>query len=162
MAKFFIAAVVLVAVLLWRLIVTMLMRLFGIHLPLQPFGRDRKRASQLLTFSQSVSEGVLVLGCGLFIAMTLFEYFAWKYWNAPARDFSLRIRVYAIVWPAYGLLMGRSEGVITESEVATRRCRRYRGVESATAFHTVGECNCDSSSTGFLCAVNLCEATLSA
>jgi hypothetical protein len=106
-AKFFIAPVViLLALLLWWFVSTLIMRLFGVRLPFNPFSKDRKRASQLLTFSQSVWVGVLFQGCGMFIAMTLFEYLAWKYWNAPSRDFSLRIRVYVVLWPAYGLLMG--------------------------------------------------------
>ncbi|MGP0019006.1 MAG: hypothetical protein ACLPHP_10590 [Candidatus Sulfotelmatobacter sp.] len=107
MARFFIAGVVLLAVpLLWLCIATLLMRLFGARVPLLPFTKEGRRAVQLLTFSQSVWQGVLSFGCGMFIAMTLFEYLSWRYWNIPSTDFPIRIRVYAVLWPAVGLFVG--------------------------------------------------------
>jgi hypothetical protein len=91
---------------LWQFVATLLMRMFGVQLPLQPFGKGRKRAPQLLTFSQSVWFGVLFYGCGMWIATTLLEYLIWKYWNGSSSSFSLRIRIYAVLWPAFGLLRG--------------------------------------------------------
>jgi len=38
--------------------------------------------------SQSVWEGVLLYGCGMFIGMTLFEYLALQYGNTPWTEFS--------------------------------------------------------------------------
>lgn len=105
MAKFLIGLVVaFLAILLWHLVATLLMRVLGV--PLRPFDKDRRRALQLLTFSQSIWCGILFNGCGMWIAMTLFEYLIWKYWHGSYRDFSLRTRLYAILWPAYGVLMG--------------------------------------------------------
>jgi hypothetical protein len=117
-AKFLIELVVaFLAILLWQLVATLLMRVFGIRLPLRPFGKDRKRASQLLTLSQCVWEGVLVYGCGMFISLTLFDYLGCRYGNAPCRDLSLNIRVYAVLWPVVGLFLGAMHG----SENRTRR-----------------------------------------
>jgi hypothetical protein len=42
----------------------------------------------------------------MFLAETLFEYFSLRYWNAPPKDFSRRIVVYAFLWPAVGLFVG--------------------------------------------------------
>lgn len=103
-------AIVLAAILIWQFVATLLMRPFGIRLPFHPFGKNRRRAFQLLTFSQSVWEGVLVYGCGMFIGMTLFEYLSCKYGDAPWTEFSLRIRLYAVLWPAAGLLVGAIHG----------------------------------------------------
>ena len=92
-AKFLVGLVVaFLAILLWHFVAALLMRVFGVRLPLRPFDKDRKRALQLLTFSQSIWCGILFNGCGMWIAMTLFEYLIWKYWNGSYRDFSLRIR----------------------------------------------------------------------
>ena len=46
----------------------------------------------------------------MFIALALFDYLACKYGNDPCTDFSLRIRVYAFVWPAVGLFLGAMHG----------------------------------------------------
>jgi hypothetical protein len=105
--RFFTPSVVgLVAFLLWWFVAALLMRVLGARLPLRPFGKEARRAVQLLTFSQSVWYGVLFNGCGMFIAMALFEYLSVRYWNAPLKDFSLRIGVYAVLWPAFGIFIG--------------------------------------------------------
>jgi hypothetical protein len=105
--RFFITVVVvLAAVLLWSFAAALLMRLFGARLPLLPFTKSGKRALKLLTFSQSVCYGVLVQGCGMFIAMTLFEYLSWRYWHVPSKNFSMTIRVDAVLWPLFGLFVG--------------------------------------------------------
>jgi len=80
--------------------------LFGARLPLLPFTKSGKRALKLLTFSQSVCYGVLAQGCGMFIAMTLSEYFSWRYWHVPSKNFSMTIRVDAVLWPLFGLFVG--------------------------------------------------------
>jgi hypothetical protein len=98
-------AIVLAAILIWQFVATLLMRPLGIRLPFHPFGKNRRRALQLLTFSQSVWEGVLVYGCGMFIGMTLFEYLACN-GDAPWAELSLRIRLNAVLWPAAGLFVG--------------------------------------------------------
>jgi hypothetical protein len=91
----------------WIFLTALLFRLFGIRLPLLPFSfKASKQASQLLTFSQSVWVGVIQTGCGMFIFTTLYEYLACKYWNAPWDHFRIRIRIYAVMWPAFGLLIG--------------------------------------------------------
>jgi hypothetical protein len=108
-ARFFIALLLvgLPTVFLWNFLTALLFRLFGVRLPLLPFAfKASKQASQLLTFSQSVWVGVIQFGCGMFICMTLYEYLAWKYWDAPWSHFPIRIRVYAVMWPAVGLLIG--------------------------------------------------------
>jgi hypothetical protein len=117
-ANFFIRLVVVFLVIfIWQFAATLLMRLFGARLPLRPFGRNRKLASQLLTFSQSVWEGVLLYGCGMFIGLSLFDYLVCRYGDAPCRDFALNIRAYALLWPAVGLFVGAMHG----SENRTRR-----------------------------------------
>jgi MFS family permease len=104
---FFITVVVgLAAALLWSLVAGLLMRLFGARLPLLPFTKPGKRALKRLTFSQSVCFGVLAQGCGMFIAMTLFEYLSWRFWHVPSKDFSMTICVYAVLWPLVGLFTG--------------------------------------------------------
>jgi hypothetical protein len=92
---------------LWNFLIALLFRLFGVRLPLLPFAfKESKRAYQLLTFSQSVWAGIIQYGGGMFLCMTLYEYLAWKYWNAPWSGFSIRIRMYAVMWPVMGLLIG--------------------------------------------------------
>jgi hypothetical protein len=107
MSKFLVGLVIAsLAMLLWQFVATMLMRAFGVRLPWPLFGKNRKRALQLLTSSQSVLCGVLFIGCGMLVGMTSFEYLIWKYWNGSGGDFSLRVGIYAVLWPAYGLLRG--------------------------------------------------------
>ena len=119
MAKFFIAPVVVIlAMLLWQFVATLLMRVFGARLPLRLFGKERKEAIQLLTFAQSVWYGVLFYGCGMLIAMTLLEYLIWKYWNGSSSAFSLRVRIYAVLWPVLGLLNGL---ILGEENLRRRR-----------------------------------------
>ena len=111
MANFLVRLVVVFLVIfIWQFVATLLMRLFGVRLPLQPFGKNRKLASQLLTFSQSVWEGVLVYGCGMFIGLTLFDFLGCRYGDAPCRDLALNIRVYALLWPSVGLFLGAMHG----------------------------------------------------
>jgi hypothetical protein len=132
-------AVALLAILLWQFVATMLMRVFGVRLPLQPFGKERKRALQLLTFSQSVWCGFLFDGCGMWIAMTLFEYLSWKYGNGSYADFSLSVRLYAVLWPAFGLFIG----FIKADDNRHRRRRIAAGpmeLENATTLLRVNEC----------------------
>ena len=118
MASLFIGlGVALPVIFIWQFVATLLMRLFGVRLPFSLFGKNRKRALQLLTFSQSVWEGILSYGCGIFIWMILFEYLTCKYGDHPCMVFSLRICVYAVLWPAVGAFVGAQHW----SENRTRR-----------------------------------------
>jgi exosortase/archaeosortase len=113
---------------LWNFLTALLFRLFGTRLPLLPFAfKESKRAYQLLTFSQSVWAGVIQYGCGMFLCMTLYEYLAWKYWNAPWSGFSMRIRMYAVMWPAMGLLIG-----LIRAEDNNRRRRLAAAAKTGT------------------------------
>ena len=75
------ALVVLVAILLWLILVALLVRPFGIRLPLQPLA-NRKSALQALTFSQYVFiGGVLHFGCGIAVVTAVSRYVSWKYFH---------------------------------------------------------------------------------
>jgi hypothetical protein len=73
-------------VLLWLTVVSVLVRPFGVRLPLTPFSWDKQRSAfQSLTFSQYVIVGgVLYFGCGMWIVTTLWRYLEWKYWHGPS------------------------------------------------------------------------------
>jgi hypothetical protein len=105
--------VVFLVVFVWQFVATLLMRLFGARLPLQPFSKNRKLASQRLTFYQCVWEGLLLYGCGMFIVLTLLDYLGCRYGNAACGDLSLNIRVYAVLWPVVGLFVGALHEVRT-------------------------------------------------
>jgi len=68
---------------LWLVIVSLLVRPFGVRLPLAPFSFEkRSRALEALTFSQYLLVcGVLWFGCGTLIATTFSDYLEWKYWH---------------------------------------------------------------------------------
>jgi hypothetical protein len=84
-AAFFIPMLVaLLAFFLWLVVVALLVRPFGVQLPLGPFG-NRARALQALTFSQYLFVcGVLCFGCGMLIVTTLSNYLEWKYFHGPS------------------------------------------------------------------------------
>ena len=71
--------------LVWVTVVSGIARVFGIRIPLGPFGPERKSALQALTFSQHLTfQGVLGFGCGMLIATTLSNYLELKYWHGPS------------------------------------------------------------------------------
>ena len=72
--------------LLWIMIVSLILRPFGLPMPLSPFDyRERKSVLQSFTFSQYVAiYGVLYFGCGMVIMTTLSHYLDWKYFHGPS------------------------------------------------------------------------------
>ena len=110
MAEVFIQiAVALSAFLLWYVMVALLLRAFGVRLPL-PFRRlhGHGGASRSLSFPQHLwINGVLYWGCGMWIILTLGTYLDWKYWNGSAHDLSAgKLLFHAVLWPVGGLLFG--------------------------------------------------------
>ncbi len=70
---------------LWLAVVSVLVRPFGIRLPLAPFSAKRRSAFQALTFSQYLMVcGVLCFGCGMLIVTTFSRYIEWKYWHGSS------------------------------------------------------------------------------
>lgn len=71
----------LVLLLFWLTVVSVLVRPFGVRLPLAPFAK-RRSAFQALTFSQYLMiGGVMYFGCGMLIMTILSRYLEWKYWH---------------------------------------------------------------------------------
>lgn len=72
--------------LLWLTVVSVLVRPFGIQLPLAPFSlANRRSAFQALTFPQYlIVGGVLYFGCGMLIMSTLSRYLEGRYWHGSA------------------------------------------------------------------------------
>jgi hypothetical protein len=76
--------IALVVVLIWFAVVALILRPFGVSLPLGPFRYTKRRdALQSLNFAQyGFVNGVLHFGCGMLIATTLYRYLDWKYWHS--------------------------------------------------------------------------------
>jgi len=90
-------------------VVALLVRPFGVRLPLNPLSfRKRRSAFQSLTPSQHMwIFGVLQWGCSMFIYTTLWDYLDWKYLNGPLHDLTAGwISGRAILWFTLGLIMG--------------------------------------------------------
>jgi hypothetical protein len=68
---------------LWMTLVSLLVRPFGVRLPLSPFSfSERKTAFRALTFSEHlIIGGILYFGCGMFVVTTLSRYLEWKYFH---------------------------------------------------------------------------------
>jgi hypothetical protein len=68
---------------LWLVVVPLIVRPFGVRLPLAPFSFTKRRSAfENLTFSQHVLiNGFLAFGCGMFIYKTLSDYLGWKYFH---------------------------------------------------------------------------------
>ena len=84
MAKFVIEILIALPVfLLWLTVVSVLVRPFGIQLPLTPVSWAKRRSAfQALTFSQYLMVGgVLYFGCGILIMTVLSRYLEWRYWH---------------------------------------------------------------------------------
>jgi hypothetical protein len=71
------------AFLLWLTVVSLILRPFGLRLPLTPFSLPTNRSIfQDFTIPQFlIVAGVLYFGCGMFIMRTLPDYLKWKCWN---------------------------------------------------------------------------------
>ena len=97
--------------LLWLTVVSLLVRPFGVRLPLTAFRWSRHRSAfQALSFSQYVMVGgILYFGCGMLIVNTLNRYLEWKYWHGPSVTSENLLRD-ALTYP---LLSGVLLGVIS-------------------------------------------------
>ena len=87
MAAFFIPMLVaLLAFFPWLVVVALLVRPFGVQLPLGPFRfGNRARGLQALTFSQYLFVcGVLCFGCGMLIVTALSNYLQRKYFHGSS------------------------------------------------------------------------------
>jgi hypothetical protein len=94
---------------LWLVIVALLVRPFGIWLPLGPFSfGERARALQALTFPRHVVIcGVLCFGCGMLIVTTLSHYLEWKYWHGSSTSLAAGMLLFNVVlWPMAGVFYG--------------------------------------------------------
>ena len=106
-------AIALPLLLLWLVVVSVIVRPFGVQMPLRPFSfRQRKSVFQSLTFSQYVGiVGVLYFGCGMFIATTVSRYIEWKYFHGSSNSLSQsELLRNAFTWP---LLAGFMFGVLS-------------------------------------------------
>jgi len=93
--EFLIEALIAVPVLLlWLTIVSILVRPFGVRLPLGPFTFAKHRSAfRALTFTQYLMIcGVLYCGCGMLVVTTLTRYLGWRYWHGPALTSDTLIR----------------------------------------------------------------------
>ncbi len=86
MAEFVVEALLALPVIfLWLAIVSILVRPFGIRLPLASFGAKRTTAYLAFTFPQYlIVGGVLSFGCGMLIVTTFSRYIEWKYWHGSS------------------------------------------------------------------------------
>jgi hypothetical protein len=94
---------------LWLTVVTLLVRPFGVRLPLAPHSfAKRKTALQALSFTECVIIcGVLYFGCGMFIVTTLSRYIEWKYFHGSSDSLSTDSLLREIVtYLIGGLLFG--------------------------------------------------------
>jgi hypothetical protein len=101
------------AIFLWLVVVALLVRPFGIWLPLGPFSfRERTYALQALTFHQYVViVGVFCFGCGMLIVTTLSHYLEWKYWHGSSSNLTPSMLLLDVVfWP---IMAGVSYGLIS-------------------------------------------------
>ena len=73
--------IILPVFLLWLTVVSVLVRPFGVRLPLMPFNWAKHRSTlHALTFPQYVTiVGILYFGCGVFVINMVSRYFEWKY-----------------------------------------------------------------------------------
>jgi len=108
LAEFFVDVLVAFPVLLlWFTVVSVLVRPFGLRLPLIPFRWTKHRAAfQGFTFPQYlIVGGILCFGCGVLIASTLSGYLEWKYWHGPPLT-SEKMVLDVVTWLLAGVLFG--------------------------------------------------------
>jgi hypothetical protein len=105
-------------VLLWLTVVSVLVRPFGVRLPLTPFSWAKHRSAfQSLTFSQYVIVGgILYFGCEKWIVTTLWRYLEWRYWHGPSISTENFLRG-AMQYP---LLSGVLYGVVSYLSLGNR------------------------------------------
>jgi hypothetical protein len=101
----------------WLAVVSLLVRPFGVRLPLRPLSFAKLRSAvQTFTFSQYVVVvGILYFGCGMLIATTLSRYLEWKYWHGSSftieqfvRDFFQHVALGGVFFGVISSL-GRSD-----------------------------------------------------
>lgn len=107
--------------LMWLVLVAVIVRPFGVRLPVWPLSYAKRRSAlHSLSFSQYIFVyGVLYFGCGMLIATTLFRYLEWKYWHSRPTFFTAGEFVgNALTWTIlagvlFGLISwnGRSERI---------------------------------------------------
>ena len=122
MAAFFIPMLVaLPAFFLWLVVVALLVRPFGMQLPLGPFSFGKRTcALQALTFSQYVLVcGVLGFGCGMLIVTTVSNYVEWKYFHGSSVSLTTSGLLRALV--TYPLVAGVLFGLISWNTRSGRR-----------------------------------------
>ena len=73
---------------LWIVLVSFILRRFGLRMPLSPFHyRERKSVLQSLSFSKYLAiYGVLYFGCGMVIMTTLSYYLNWKFFHGSSSN----------------------------------------------------------------------------
>ena len=106
----------LLALLIWIVVVALVVRPFGLRLPMWPFSYAKRRfALQSLNFSRYILVyGILHFGCGMLIGTTLFRYLEWKYWHSRPNFFTAsEFFGYALMWT---LLAGVLFGVMSWNE----------------------------------------------
>jgi hypothetical protein len=98
---------------LWMTVVSLLVRPFGVRLPVSPFSfAERKTAFRVLTFSEYlIVGGILYFGCGMFILMTLSRYLEWKYFHGPSDYLTLHGLFISLL--SYPLIGGLLFGLIS-------------------------------------------------
>ena len=98
---------------LWLVVVALIVRPFGIWLPLGPFSfAMRRSAFRDLTFPQYVFIcGVLCFGGGMLILTTLSRYLEWKYFHGSSASLSTSELLRNLV--TYPLMAGVLYGLIT-------------------------------------------------
>jgi hypothetical protein len=103
--------IVIPAFFLWLTVVAVVVRPFGVRLPLGPFSFAKRRSAfQVLTFPQYVMIcGVLCFGCGMLVVTSLSRYLEWRYWHGAALTSDSMIRGLL----QYPLLSGVSFGLFT-------------------------------------------------
>ena len=95
--------------LLWSVVVRLLVRPFGVRLPLGLVRLVRSNGtSPALTLPHYIwLVGVLFWGCGMFIVTTLGEYVDWGYWNGSSHKLSAGILLFrALAYLIGGLVFG--------------------------------------------------------
>ena len=94
-------------------VVALIVRPFGILLPLGPFNFGKRRSAfRDLTFPQYVFVcGVLCFGCGMLIVITLSRYLGWKYFHGSSA--SLSTSEFLRNFVTYPLIAGVLYGLIS-------------------------------------------------
>jgi hypothetical protein len=113
-AEFVIIALAgLLALFLWLMLVTLIVRPFGVRLPIAPLSfAKRKVAVRDLTFSQHfIVFGILYFGFGMFIVTTLSRYIEWKYFHGSSDGLSTNNLLLQFV--TYPLVSGSLFGLFT-------------------------------------------------